>query len=91
LGYSTNSSAAPAPTASSGVAEVRRHGDPLLVDGELVHGLGLKVLEHLPRGLELVDEGRRRRCVDDGLGRRLQDDAGLDGHLVAPVIEGWFR
>ena len=68
--------------AHAGVADVGRDGDPLLVDGQLVDRRGLEVVEDLARGggLELVEERRRRRRVDDALGGRLEDDPGLDGH-----------
>ena len=64
------------------VADRSRNGDPLLLDGQLLDRRGLQVVEHLARlrRLELVEERRGRRRVDDPLGGRLENDPGLNGH-----------
>jgi hypothetical protein len=65
-----------------GIADVGRHGDPLVCDGEIVDRRRLEVVEHLAGGggLQLVEERRHRSRVDDALRRRLKDDSGLNGH-----------
>ena len=63
------------------VADRGRHGDPFLVDVELVDRRGLDVVEHLAGtvGAEVVEERRLRRGVGELLGGRLQDVVGHGG------------
>ena len=68
------------------VTDRRGHGDPLLVDGQLVDGRRLEVVEHLARSLRTqVDQTPwGRPCLGEVLRGRFEDDPLLDGGHAAP-------
>ena len=67
------------------VADRGGHGDPLLVDGQLVHRLGLQVVEDLARPLrtEVGEERGLGGGLDEILRGGFEDDLRGAGHRAA--------